>query len=693
MRLGVTAFLLFVVAALGVVVVFAVRLLDRDRAALLDRFAADRAHQLDEALAEIEGDFEDISDDLHLAARLASDGDELPETRRRELGALVAVERGYELVELRDATGQVIARAAKEPSFTADPAVERALAETAADARSRSGRVVASRAVAGTGRVFSVSDDSGGQPVVASLLVDTQPILAKLRIASAGPGNKLVVLGAYGAPTPASDAELAGALNSGRRIGAGFAAMTDRLRARAAAEVRLPAREARALGLGDLDLVAVIRPIPIAGGAPWSVALVASTAAISAHERAIVRRMIEVVVLIAGILAVLGAFVILQTRRTIRLSERLRSADALAHLREKSEKILDTIPTGVVAVGDDNRVGALNDALRRRVGEGVVGRPLAALFPDGAAGAVEQLVALVDSARASGEPRSVFGQALRLFGADGTYNLHAVPLAARFADASVLLVIEDLSMIGSLEQQLVRSEKLATVGVLAAGIAHEIGTPLGVARGRAEYMLGKLSPDEPRAADARQIVEQIDQVSRTFRRLLDFARMKPSTARLATDAGDLAASVVELLRLEAERRQVTLEVDVAPGVPPVAADAEQLEQVLVNLVMNAMDACDGGGRVTVSAELAEVSPPAVRIAVADDGRGIADEDQGQVFDPFFTTKKRGKGTGLGLAIVAQVARDHGATVELDSRPEEGTRVTLVWPAARAASSESRSHAG
>ena len=690
MRLGVTAFLLFVVAALGAVVFFAVRMLERDRGALLDQFAADRAHQLDEALAEVEGDFEEISDDLHLAARLASDVDEPTKIRGRELGALVAVERGYELVELRDAKGAVVARATKDPGLPADPAIERALVETAADARSRAGRVVASRAVAGTGRVFAVAEDLGGQSVIALLLVDTEPILAKLKIASAGPGNKLVVLGAYGAPSPASDPELSGAIAGGRAIGDRFAEMTERLRARAAAVVRLPAREARALGLGSLQQVAVVRPISIAGGEPWSVALIASTAAISEHEQAIVRRMIEVIVLIAGILAVLGTFVILTTRRTVRLSERLRNADALAHLREKSEKILDTIPTGVIALGDDNRVGALNDALRRRVGEGGVGRPLSELFPDGAGDAVEQLVALVDSARTSGEPHSVFGQVLRLFGADGTYNLHAVPLAASFADASVLLVIEDLSMIGSLEQQLIRSEKLATVGVLAAGIAHEIGTPLGVARGRAEYMMGKLEADEARAADARQIVDQIDHVTRTIRRLLDFSRMKPSSARLAIDAGGLAAGVVELLGLEAEHRNIALVVDVSPQAPPVSADAEQLEQVLVNLVMNAMDACDDGGRVTVSASPADVQPPAVRITVADDGRGIPDEDRGQVFDPFFTTKKRGKGTGLGLAIVAQIARDHGATLALDSTPGKGTQVTLVWPAARA--SETRTHA-
>jgi signal transduction histidine kinase len=249
----------------------------------------------------------------------------------------------------------------------------------------------------------------------------------------------------------------------------------------------------------------------------------------------------------------------------------------------------------------------------------------------------------------------------------------------------MLLVIEDVSEVRALTSQLLRAEKLATVGVLAAGIAHEIGTPLGVVRGRAEYLLGKLGEGHAQAPAIRVMVDQIDVVSRTIRQLLDFSRVKPGLVQ-PVDVAPVARAVAELLRFEAERRKVAVDVDVPEGLPPALADADQLQQVLVNLVMNACDACKPGGRVHLEARRAEQAGPgdlaALRIAITDDGCGIAPEHREQVFDPFFTTKKRGQGTGLGLTIAAQIVRNHGGQIELESEPSRGTRVTLAWPAAR-----------
>jgi two-component system, NtrC family, sensor histidine kinase HydH len=218
--------------------------------------------------------------------------------------------------------------------------------------------------------------------------------------------------------------------------------------------------------------------------------------------------------------------------------------------------------------------------------------------------------------------------------------------------------------------------------VLAAGIAHEIGTPLGVVRGRAEYVQGKLGPQHPQRAGVGVIVEQIDRVSRTLRQLLDFARLQRAVVR-PVQLAPLARSVQELLRLESARRTVPLELQLPDALPPLAADPDQLQQVLVNLCLNALDACSEGGRVRLSA-----SAPVpgehwglVALRVQDDGCGIPQESLNQVFDPFFTTKKRGQGTGLGLSMVAQIVRNHGGHVELESEPGKGTCVTLWWPVA------------
>jgi signal transduction histidine kinase len=175
----------------------------------------------------------------------------------------------------------------------------------------------------------------------------------------------------------------------------------------------------------------------------------------------------------------------------------------------------------------------------------------------------------------------------------------------------------------------------------------------------------------------RVIIDEIDRVTRTIRQLLDFSRFKPALVRsCAVDPA--VRAVVELLRFEADRRKVTLTVSIPGPVPPVAADPDQLQQVLVNLTMNACDAADAGGHVEIGAV---VEGARARLEVVDDGCGIPPEHRHQVFDPFFTTKKRGQGTGLGLAVTAQIVRNHGGEIELASEIGAGTRVTVHWPLA------------
>jgi signal transduction histidine kinase len=296
---------------------------------------------------------------------------------------------------------------------------------------------------------------------------------------------------------------------------------------------------------------------------------------------------------------------------------------------------------------------------------------------------VARLRELVEASAREFRVRSLLGEPLALFGEEGQYNIHAVPLEARDPEVRTLLVVEDLSSVRALETQLLRAEKLATVGVLAAGIAHEIGTPLGVVRGRAEYVLSKLGPAHAQSAGVGVIIEQIDMVSRTIRQLLDFSRLQPASVRPVVLA-PLVRDVYELLRLEAERRRVRIELDIPEGLPALAANPDQLQQVLVNLTLNACDACGPGGQVRLSAAAPDGSSAGawglVTIRVSDDGCGIPPESLNQVFDPFFTTKKRGQGTGLGLTMVAHVVRNHGGRVELESAPGRGTCITLLWPA-------------
>jgi signal transduction histidine kinase len=269
------------------------------------------------------------------------------------------------------------------------------------------------------------------------------------------------------------------------------------------------------------------------------------------------------------------------------------------------------------------------------------------------------------------------------------FILTALGLVAAFGVVGALIVrqqryaaalgerLRNAETLRSLEGQLVRAEKLATTGVLAAGLAHEIGTPLGIIRARAELLLDGLASGHDRNA-VGAIVRQIDHISSTIRQVLDFSRSQAVQVQPIQPAAALRA-VTELLdhRFQQQALQVTTAVD--PDVPAMAADPNQLQQVLVNLLLNACDACGSGGIISVAVAPAE-DPAFVEWSIRDDGAGIAQEHLLAVFDPFFTTKKRGEGTGLGLSVAAGIVRNHGGEITLASTVGAGTTVTMRWPA-------------
>ena len=227
-----------------------------------------------------------------------------------------------------------------------------------------------------------------------------------------------------------------------------------------------------------------------------------------------------------------------------------------------------------------------------------------------------------------------------------------------------------------LEHHLVRAEKLATVGVLAAGLAHEVGTPLAIIRGRAEMLEARTHLPE-----SKVILEQSDHISNTLRQVLDFSREQPVEVR-PTDVSAVFAAVAGLLDFRFRSKRIRCQIDAAAEPCQVAADPDQLQQVLVNLVMNACDACAVGGRITLRARLASEPPGCVRIEVADDGCGIPPDQHDAVFDPFLTTKPKGEGTGLGLPVAASIVRNHQGQISIASDEGSGTTVTVLWPRAQ-----------
>jgi len=234
-------------------------------------------------------------------------------------------------------------------------------------------------------------------------------------------------------------------------------------------------------------------------------------------------------------------------------------------------------------------------------------------------------------------------------------------------------------------ERLERASHAATMGALAVGVAHEISTPLGIIAGRAEQLLARVSNDDRSSGSVRIILEQIDRIHRVIRGLLGLARGDRPTAEPVAPA-TLVRDAVALVEHRFELAGVGLETEVEPGLPIVRGDPRLLEHAVVNLLLNACDACHSGGRVSLSAA-SDDDGRTLRIDVVDDGPGISPENAGRVLEPFFSTKLAGRGTGLGLPLVQEIVASHRGSLELAPVVPHGTRATITFP-----TSEETTHA-
>ncbi|CAN5901818.1 hypothetical protein BH11MYX4_BH11MYX4_40960 [soil metagenome] len=251
----------------------------------------------------------------------------------------------------------------------------------------------------------------------------------------------------------------------------------------------------------------------------------------------------------------------------------------------------------------------------------------------------------------------------------------------QLTDARATAEAEARARLAALEQ-LRHADRLRTVGTLASGIAHELGTPLNVVLLRAR-MMRKLGSEAAVAADV--IVGQTEKMTGIVRQLLDFARRK-APQRVAHDLQAVAEKTVSLLAPLARKSSVELELEPAAGAVLADIDANQIEQALTNLVVNAVHASPEGSRVTIRAAVTEEECPdgtsrrLARLEVTDRGSGIAAENMERLFEPFFTTKDVGHGTGLGLAVTLGIVQDHGGFMRAESKPGHGSAFAMLLPA-------------
>ena len=371
-----------------------------------------------------------------------------------------------------------------------------------------------------------------------------------------------------------------------------------------------------------------------------------------------------------GVVALGVALVLLERRRRRGLFELVRRG------KEQWEATFDAISEGIALVTAQGVIRRSNTAFATLAGRPITaigGAPLCeALF-----GEHHALADLLRTAVRGGHPAPVVRRSETL---RRVLRVAAAPVARAVDGASVVVVVEDITEQQALEAQLIQSEKMAAVGTLVSGLAHELNNPLTSIAGLSEFLLEQTVPGAGRE-HLRVINEQAERAGHIVRDLLTFARKGP-VARSAVDLGDVVRRTLGLMAYDLKRRGVTAEIAVAPTLPPVHGDRHQLQQVALNLLANAAHAVadlpeSAPRRVTVDLR-SEAGRVVLR--VTDTGPGISDEVRAQMFSPFFTTKAPGEGTGLGLFVSYGIAEAHGGTLTAESRPGQGATLVLSLPA-------------
>jgi PAS domain S-box-containing protein len=349
----------------------------------------------------------------------------------------------------------------------------------------------------------------------------------------------------------------------------------------------------------------------------------------------------------------------------------------LSDSEQQFRLIVEAAPHGMLLVDERGTIVMVNASALRQFGyerDEVLGKPVEMLIPVSSRFGHRQHRAGFSKApetRSMGGGRELFG--LRKDGSEIPVEIGLTPIQTA-TGMGVVASILDITERKRLEIRLRRAERLAELGTLASGMAHEIGTPMNVILGRAEYLLQRTA-DEGMKKGLATIVAQVERITKVMNQLLTFARRKPSERR-AVDFGEIVEDSLEMFQERITHSRVTVEKTIESSLPPVLADRDQLIQVLINLVMNSLHAMPEGGRLGLSLDRENRH---VRLGVSDTGHGMPEEIRSKVFEPFFTTKDFGKGTGLGLTVVKGIIEEHGGTIAVESVVDKGTTFWVRLP--------------
>ncbi len=361
-------------------------------------------------------------------------------------------------------------------------------------------------------------------------------------------------------------------------------------------------------------------------------------------------------------------------------------ASELDRLRAFNENILESLDDGLLVVGLDHRVIRWNQALERLYGvtrADALGQPLDRLFD---AAFVE---AIRTAAAAAPAGTTLFRVPLTSRrtpdGASALVNVTMVPLqamAGAAGQAGTIILVEDITERAELEEQLRISEKMASLGLLAAGVAHEVNTPLTGISSYTQMLLEGADPGDPRTPLLEKIEKQTFRAARIVNGLLTLSRPNAAEAaeRTPVDLNRVIGDVLSLLEHQFDKGRIKIRRELATGPVVIEGYEFKLQQVFLNLLLNARDAMPSGGWLTIATRLDHGEAV---VEVSDTGSGIPADHLARIYDPFFTTKATGQGTGLGLSITYGIVREHAGTIHCDSAPGQGTRFSLRFRMAAA----------
>ena len=341
--------------------------------------------------------------------------------------------------------------------------------------------------------------------------------------------------------------------------------------------------------------------------------------------------------------------------------------------------ITSTSPLPIMLVDENMKIQVWNEAAEKLFGwrrEEILGHsPFEALVPEEEQEVIRRLRAKTDQ---SGGARYDTTRLTR----DGE-RLPVESISTRLNDSNGrfmgnIVIYRDLREIRKLQESVLQSEKMGAVGQLAAGVAHEINNPLGIILGFAQSLVKRIKKDDPMAMPLKSIEREAVRCKNLVQDLLVFSRSS-ATEKGKLDLNAALDGALSLILARAKTQGVEIIRELSPALPPVTANGNKIQQALINLANNALDAMPKGGVLTIGTALSGNRPGYVRIRVQDNGHGIPKEIQAKVMEPFFTTKEAGKGTGLGLALVYEIVKNHNGSIELESEEGKGTRFTIFLP--------------